>query len=140
MTKEICECGHDYHYGGDGECLEPNCECKKFKAEKFVKFGRAMGKSTMPKNHSPQKQSVCLSKADEDKEPEDAVHGSLSGTDNSGSETLSDKYSEYYNGFQLKDVKEFIKDFDNIEVEGLDETCKRLMIKEIKKRAGKGLL
>ena len=39
----------------------------------------------------------------------------------------------------VEDVKEFIKDFDNIEVEGLDETCKRLMIREIKERAGKGL-
>ncbi len=33
-------------------------------------------------------------------------------------------------------VKQFIKDMENIELKGLDDTCKRLMLEEIKRRAG----
>jgi len=66
--------------------------------------------------------------------------------------TLSEKYSEYYNGFQLKDVKEFMKktEEDIIEHRNIAQynhpeskvivALSNEIIEIIKKRVGKDLI
>jgi len=42
--------------------------------------------------------------------------------------------------YREEDVKELIKQIEEIKIRGLDETCKRLMLKEIYKLAGDKLI
>ena len=85
MTKqEICE--HKYigtDEAGVVECLYcGDVKDLKFKPQKFVVTGRAMGKDIMPQNHSPlvSPKTSILEDA-EDKEPEGVSKNNSSGSD-----------------------------------------------------------